>query len=413
MGMSSVTLKKHYRLFTIFGIRVAVHPSVVVLGLLMAWRLASFYYPETISGLTAMTYASMAGLTAVGLILSVVLHEIAHTLAARRRGLAIRGVTVYVFGGVADFEDEPATPGAEFVTAAVGPLTSLLLAVLLELASAFAPPVAGAVIHVVAGLNLALAIFNLVPAFPLDGGAMLRAAVWAYRLDRDAATRTTVHLGQGCGALLAAIGVFTLLGGGVVDGLWRLVLGVLLFAAARMAAATQLMTEVLRGRPVGEVVNRNLITVKPESTLDEVADALLGIQVDRGLPVTDADGTLLGFIDGQTLLDVPPHAWLHRTAQDVVRPCEASLLISPDADAWDATRIVRRRGSLVVVDHGVLIGTLSMEDSSGFATRYDTIFGHPQRTDPSPRTTLGRVARLLSPRGFFRRLKERRHSGLH
>ena len=212
-------------LFKLLGFEVKVDITWTILALLVTWTLALGFFPERYENLTTVTYWWMGVIGALGLFASIVFHELCHSLVARRNGLPMEGITLFIFGGVAEMHEEPASPKAELWMAVAGPLSSILLALIFYLASlagkagALPLPVTG-VISYLALINGILAGFNLLPAFPLDGGRILRAILWMRSGSLRLATRIASGIGSGFGTLLIILGVFSVLFGSFIGGIW-------------------------------------------------------------------------------------------------------------------------------------------------------------------------------------------------
>ncbi len=231
-------------LFEVLGFKVHIDASWLLLAGLIVWSLAAGYFPAVAPGRGAAAYWAMGLAGLIGLALSLVVHELAHSLVARRHGMVIAGITLFLFGGIAEMAAEPKAPKGEFRMAIAGPLTSLALAGLAwgaMLAAGAAGISAGnpvlAVVDYLATINLFLAAFNMVPAYPLDGGRVLRAALWAWRGDLAWATRMASASGVACGFALMALGAWSAATGAWVAGLWWFVLGLFLRTAALAARA--------------------------------------------------------------------------------------------------------------------------------------------------------------------------------
>ena len=225
------------RLFSLFGFDVYVDISWLLLAVLIAWSLAVGVFPEMVSGLTPVTYWSMAIVATAGLMFSIVFHEMSHALVARHFALPIRGITLFIFGGVAEMHGEPTSAQSEFLMALAGPIASGVLGLLLFLllgsvASLDGPPAVGAVLWYLTYLNWILAAFNLLPAFPLDGGRMLRAVLWGWSKDLIRATWIASGAGRLLGILLIVLGVVEVVRGDFVGGVWLSLIGIFLRGAA-------------------------------------------------------------------------------------------------------------------------------------------------------------------------------------
>ncbi|MCK5276199.1 MAG: site-2 protease family protein, partial [Alphaproteobacteria bacterium] len=210
-------------LFRILGFQVKLDASWLILAVLVTWSLAAGYFPARYEGLSGPTYLWMGVAGALGLFASIVFHELSHSLVARRYGMQIRGITLFIFGGVAEMEDEPPTAKAEFLMAIAGPIASAVLSVSFNILGDFgvrmgmAAPVP-AVLGYLSFINMLLAAFNLVPAFPLDGGRMLRAVLWGWKGDLRWATRIAANAGASFGFALIAFGLFNIITGNLIGG---------------------------------------------------------------------------------------------------------------------------------------------------------------------------------------------------
>jgi Zn-dependent protease len=240
-------------LFSLFGFKVSVDASWLLLAVLITWSLAVGYFPQAAPGLPKETYwwLGVAGL--IGFAFSIVFHELSHSLVARRFDMPIRGITLFVFGGVAEMEDEPPGAKAEFWMAIAGPLMSFFLALVFFLlgglfveAGAAKPTPLAVLFGLLAYINTVLGVFNLVPAFPLDGGRVLRAALWYWKGDIAWATRVAASAGSVFGFVLIAIGLVNAVTGNIVGGLWWFLIG-------RFFARGGRRRSVAADRPLGAV----------------------------------------------------------------------------------------------------------------------------------------------------------------
>lgn len=234
-------------LFDLFGFKVRIHASWLLLAALIVWSLAAGYFPHAAPGLAVSTYWGMGLAGLVGLAGSIVVHELAHSLVARRYEMPIAGITLFVFGGVAEMENEPKTPKGEFLMAVAGPVMSVAIAVLMYAVASLVVRWGGggggwavAVLAYLALINLLLAIFNLIPAFPLDGGRMLRAALWAWRGDLMWATRMASFSGVTIGMAIMGLGLWLALTGSTITGLWWVLIGFFVRTSALQAWRIQL-----------------------------------------------------------------------------------------------------------------------------------------------------------------------------
>ncbi len=252
------------RIGTIAGIDIDIHVSWIIILVLLTVSLATGWFPQLYPGWSIVTYWLIALLSSLLLFASVLLHELAHSLVARRRGLPVKNITLFIFGGVSNIEQEPQSPGIEFQMAVVGPLTSLVIGFicfLLQLPLRGSNSPLEGILFYLAVTNILLGIFNLIPGFPLDGGRVLHSIVWRLSGNMRQATRVASLTGQFIAYLLILIGIWTFFAGDLLNGLWFGFIGWFLLNAAQSANTQGMLTSVLRGVKVGEVMNPKPTTV--------------------------------------------------------------------------------------------------------------------------------------------------------
>jgi Zn-dependent protease/predicted transcriptional regulator len=311
---------------------------------------------------------------------SLLLHELAHSLVAKRLGIGISGITLFVFGGVSRMTSEPRSAADELKMAVAGPGTSAALgAIFLGLWLAATAAGAGKVIQVgllwLGIVNFVLAGFNLIPGLPLDGGRVLRAIVWGATNDLNHATYIASLAGQGFAYLLMAVGVirfFTVgaLAGftaGLTAGVWLVFLGWFLLDAARGSYQQQLLQSALSGVRVRDIMTPKVITIAPDLTLQQAVDEYFLRLNHAAFPVAD-DNSIRGILTLPHVRQIAREQWPYTRAIDVVDSLDAGDLMRPDADAWDAltTMAGKDSGRLLVVDGGALVGILSRTDIMRF-----------------------------------------------
>ena len=365
---------KSITLFYLFGFRVKIDLSWLILGMLVSWTLAAGVFPALYHGLTPMVYWSM-GVAGVALLLfSIVFHELCHSLVARYYGFPIKGITLFIFGGVAEMDQEPPTAKSEFWMAAAGPASSALLAAGLYAVHNIAVhghwpvPVIG-VAGYLGNLNLILALFNLVPAFPLDGGRILRAVLWGWKRNFEWATRIASRIGAAFGMALIVLGVFAFITGNVIAGLWWALIGLFLRAAARMSYQRVMIGRELQGEPVSRFMNTHVVSVGPAITLRALVDDYLFKYHFKMYPVVDG-GKVIGCVFSDQLKTVPHDEWDHVQVREVMQPCCAENTIPPGRDAMQAWQLMRGSGRsrLMVVDGERLVGIVTLRDLMEYLT---------------------------------------------
>ncbi len=353
------------RLGRVAGIPVGVHYTWFVALWVLSWSLARTYFPARLPGLPPETYWTMGLAAALLLFGSVVAHEVGHALAARRYGIRTRGIVLFMFGGVAQIGREPPTAPAELAVALAGPATSLAVAALAAAGRWAASGTAlGALAGYVAWANTALAVFNLIPGFPLDGGRVLRALVWGMTGDLTRATRIASRAGQGVAVAFIAAGILLAFTGNVVGGLWLVLLGWFLDAGAQAGYQQVLLRQALEDVRVADVMSRALHTVDPALTLDQlIADYLLPLK-HGGFPVVWGD-RLLGIVTLHDVKEVPRERRAATTVREVMTPLQRLRTVRPSASAYEAFERMTQDGIgrvLVVGDDGTLVGILTRSD---------------------------------------------------
>lgn len=359
---------KRVPLVRLLGFEIRFDLTWLILVALIVWTLSAGYFPTTYRDLSGSTYFWMAVLGAIGLIASIVIHELSHSVVARRFGMEIHGITLFAFGGAAEMASEPPTAKAEFWMAIAGPIASLVLAALFfvvgaALDAADQPQPLVGVIAYLAGINVIIALFNLVPAFPLDGGRVLRAALWSWRGDLRWATRIAANIGGGFGLGLIFLGVVNVFGGNIVGGMWMFLIGLFVRAAAASSYRALVTREVLGEMPVAGFMNREPITIAPDASVSALIEDYVLARYLKMVPVVDS-GRLLGLVDVRAAKAVPREAWSQTRVRDIMTPASDENTIAPAAGATEALERMQRTGRsrLLVAEDGRLVGVVSLRD---------------------------------------------------
>jgi Zn-dependent protease/predicted transcriptional regulator len=364
---------RQFPLFRLFGFQVKLDLSWLLIALLITWTLAAGLFPESYPGLSREMYWWMGIAGAVGIFFSIVFHEFCHSLVARHYGLNIRGITLFIFGGVAEMEKEPSTPKSEFLMAIAGPLASFLLAFifqqihLLALSNEWSVFFIG-VTYYLAYLNTILAIFNLVPAFPLDGGRMLRAALWAWKKDLLSATRIASQIGSGFGLVMMVLGVLWVLQGYFVTGMWWFLIGVFLRFAAAASFKQILFQEALQHQPIRRFMTTQPVTVPSLLSIEQLVKEYIYRHHFKMFPVVE-DSHLLGCITTHEVKTVPQELWSNRTVRELTSPPSAANTVSPDMDAMHVLSLMTQPNAssrYMVVEDEQLLGIISLTDLKEF-----------------------------------------------
>ena len=363
---------KRIELFSLFGFRVRVDVSWIVIAVLVTWSLAVGVFPAIHPEWSTRLYWIMGIGGAIGLFASIIVHEFAHSLVARRFGIPMTGITLFIFGGVAEMSDEPPSPRAEFWMAVAGPAASLVVA-----GSCWAAAAAGAavglpdavvtVVGYLATINLILVAFNMMPAFPLDGGRVLRAALWGWKDDIRWATRISSNVGSAFGALLIGLGLVSLLVGRLIGGLWWILIGLFVRQAAQASYRQILLRRELEGEQVRRFMNHDPVSVPRQLSLEALVEDFVYRHHHKMFPVVDGD-RLVGCVTTREIREVPRDQWDRQTVGSVARDCSSDNTVAADADAMEAlSKMTSAKASrLMVVDGDRLVGVLSLKDLLGF-----------------------------------------------
>jgi Zn-dependent protease/CBS domain-containing protein len=354
-------------LFRLLGFEVKVDFSWVFLALLVTWSLAEGFFPASHPGLAPATYWSMGAAGAAGLFASIVLHELSHSVVARHYRLPIRGITLFIFGGVAQMEKEPESPKVEFLMAAAGPVASAALAAgfygLSVVAAGAAPVSVYGTTRYLALINGLLAAFNLLPAFPLDGGRVFRSILWHLKGNLEAATRTSSRVGSAFGLGLMLLGIVEVLTGNVVGGIWWVLIGMFLRGAASASYMQMLTRSALEGEPVRRFMTADPVTVEPGVTVRELVEDYVYRYHHELFPVAD-EGRLLGCVSVRQVKALPREKWDWTRVRDLSEPCGEDNTVEADTDAVEVLARMNRTGTsrLMVTERGRLVGILTLKD---------------------------------------------------
>jgi Zn-dependent protease len=353
----------------ILGIPIDLDPSWFLVFALLTWTLAVGYYPATFKGWPVAEYWIVGAITACCLYGSVLLHELGHSVVARRYGIPVRRITLFIFGGVAQIASEPPSPGAEFWVAIAGPVVSALLAAAFHLAEPVLPSGSAllALAMYLAYINGALVLFNLIPGFPLDGGRIFRALVWGLTRSLRRATVIAGNVGRFIGFLFILAGVWQILGGNLINGMWIAFIGWFLESAALAQIQLQTLHALLAGHTVAESMSHRY----PEIDADTALNALRDDPVLRpGAPsaVVKSGEHVLGLLSPDAFDEVPRAQWATTPVAQVMIPLSRMQWVRPDTDLEAALEQMDRDGlqQLPVMEDGQVVGMLTRSDLLSF-----------------------------------------------
>jgi Zn-dependent protease/CBS domain-containing protein len=366
------------RLFRVGGIEIDIDYSWLLIFLLVLWSLSVGYFPSVAPGMGVGIYWVAGLIATVGLFGSILLHELSHSFAARRAGIDVPAITLFLFGGVSEMSDEPRRPPTEIWIAAVGPLTSFALAgvfwVAYALWPAAEPGLVGPIIGYLAFINAALGVFNLLPGFPLDGGRILRAAVWWRTGSLERATRVATNAGKGFAIGLMVLGALEIFGGSLIGGIWLILIGLFLRGMAQASYQAVVLRHALGDVEVGEVMIRDPVSVAPDTSIRSLIDDYFLAYGYRGFPVVE-NGQVRGVISIAEVKDVPAERRDEVRVADTMRRIEPALLVDPHAALSDALRQMARErtGRLVVSRDGALLGMITKTGLSRFVEMHEVL----------------------------------------
>ena len=356
------------RLFTVQGFAIKVDPSWFVVAALITWSLTVHYFPLQFPGQSQAVYLGMAVAAMLGFFASLLLHELSHSVVARRHGVRVASITLFLLGGMAEMQEDPPTADAEIQISLAGPVASFALALGFGLANVLWGQIAtgdpvGAILGYLSAINLILALFNLLPAFPLDGGRVLRAWLWKRSGNILSATETAAKSGLALAAVLIGLGLLSFVSGYLVSGLWQVLLGGFLALVARSSHEQQIRKAAFADLTVFDAMTPNPVTVEPGMTLSHVIEQIVLRRGLSFLPVVE-DQVLIGKIDQDVLMGIDRENWSSTRIDDVFVDLANETLLSPQTPIPDLFRLIgstRQRKFLVTEGHR-LVGVISLAD---------------------------------------------------
>jgi Zn-dependent protease/CBS domain-containing protein len=349
----------------ILGIPVGLDYSWFLIFVLLTWTMAVGYYPAEFKNWPVIQYWLLGAATAIMLFVSVLLHELGHSVVAMRYNIPVRSITLFIFGGVSQISTEPPSATAAFWISIAGPAVSFALAGLFGLLQPFFIGVAPllALFKYLVYINVALGVFNLIPGFPLDGGGVFRAIVWGFNRNMRRATLIAANVGRFIAYLFIIFGVWQIIEGRFFDGMWIAFIGWFLESAAVAQVQQQMLERVLAGHNVSAAMRRDYTAVTPDTTLEQlVNDHILGSGL-RSLVVKHGD-KVAGLLTLHHIKRFARSEWPMVTADQAMIPAEQMKRVRPDTELWAALEEMDRDGvnQLPVMVDGQIQGMLSRED---------------------------------------------------
>lgn len=363
-------LKSNLGLGRIAGIPVRVHISWFLVFLMVTWNLAGSVFPQQYPAWSPGLYLVAGLVTSVLFFVSVLLHELAHSLVALRRGLPVRDITLFIFGGVSEISEEPQTPATEFLMALVGPLTSLVLGGLLLAAAVLSRGSSGflsALCLYLGEINISLGLFNLIPGFPLDGGRVLRSILWYRSRNLPRATRIASLVGQGVAYLFIVAGIWQIFIGQWGNGVWIAFIGWFLDNAAQSSYRQMAVRNMLVGHTVREIMTQDCYPLSPAMLLEELVRGHILGTGRRCFPIVE-DGQLRGLLTLHNVKGVPQAQWGAVTVEQVMTPLAQIKAVGPDDGLWSVMQEMTEGGvnQLPVMEGSQLVGMLRRDNLVSF-----------------------------------------------
>jgi Zn-dependent protease/predicted transcriptional regulator len=360
------------KLFKVFGIEIRLDYSWFIIFALFAYYFGFYYFPSYLPGLNKGLLALITIVTVIVFFISVLIHEMSHSLVARRRGTPVERITLFLFGGMAQIEKEPETPYSEFIMAIAGPVASFVLAGIFGVIWFFTRDIRPMAIPVgyLAVINLVLGIFNMLPGYPLDGGRVLRSIIWKVTGNLKRATLIASTAGRVLGFMIIAGGIYFIFTGNFLNGIWLSFIGWFLQSSAQMGYRQLIIETSIKGIKVKDIINENIVYVLKDITLQGlVNDYFMKYRFGR-FPVIEDEETqkLIGIISLHDIKEVPREEWPEVKAGDIVKPVSDSEKLSLSTSVSDAIKKMGKNNlsHLVVMSGGKLRGIITKSDVMRF-----------------------------------------------
>jgi len=385
-------MNENVSLGRIAGIHVGFNWSLLVIAALIAWSLAVGILPSAAPGQTSGAYWTAGIVSAFVYLASLLAHELAHSIVAMRRGVKVEGITLWLFGGVSRFSSESSSPGGQAWITFVGPLTSLVLGVVFFLLSVAIgggaqPSLLAATLSWLGYINILLGVFNLLPAFPLDGGRILQSLIWLRTGDRLRATHIAARIGKAFAFLFIAYGLLTFFVARTnIGGIWFVFLGWFLLSAARAEEAGGLIRQALSGISVGEVMTPDPVQAPDDTTVEDALHGYILASRHSTFPTHDAGGQLSGLLTLTALKNVAPNARATTIIKEIICPLDKVSTARPSDPATNLLNDSQgcSEGRTLVVDNGLLVGIVSPSDINRLLQRSSLGRSQGAPTLPSP-----------------------------
>lgn len=370
------------------GIRIKIHYTFIIIFVMVTWSLSAYLIPTLIPGLGFAVNLYIAVSGAAVLFSSVILHELAHSIMAIRYGIKVRQIVLFIFGGVSDIEEEPEEFQKEFKIAVVGPLTSFVLAGIFSLVSFIIENILGSsistawqaidvVLYYGAAANIMLGAFNLIPAFPLDGGRILRAILVRRKRDFEAATRSVIRISILISYALMGFGFLGIISRTFIGGLWILLIGWFLNAGAHSYVRQRELGSILSAVTLRHIMNTNMIGVKNGTNLYDVFTKYFGFYMKTAFPVTDDLGSVIGLITLNVARAIPENKRPYTTVDDIMIPRNELIIMDANSNAEEAlNKMALRKMNILFIsnEEGNIAGLVTKTDILNIAAERKKYF---------------------------------------
>ncbi|MDE1826753.1 MAG: site-2 protease family protein [Thaumarchaeota archaeon] len=383
-----------FQIGQIKGIGIRLHFTLIITFILIDWTLATYFMPDYVKGLTSSDYWLMGSIGTGLLFFSILLHELAHSMVATRYNIPVKSITLFIFGGVSDIAKEPSDFHQEFKMSIAGPLASFGLAAILAFffwldssvldSSNVFPLYAKGILFYAAIANLMLGTFNLIPAFPLDGGRVLRAALVRWRKDYHEATKVATTIGVVISYIFMGFGFMTFFRGDFIGGLWIVLIGWFIHSGAQSYMSQFELTTTLRGIIANNIMNPRIISVKQDASIGFVLKNFFIASMKSELPVTDEQGHLLGMVTLKEVLDVPENQREIVRVKNIMLSINYIAIVFPETEVEKALlEMVKKRVGKVFVcsKDGKLLGVISKTDIIELANERQKYFQNLRKSD--------------------------------
>jgi Zn-dependent protease len=368
MARSGITIGK------LSGITISIDYSWFFIFLLVTWSLAANYFPSVFPDWSIAQSIAAGLITSLLFFASVLAHELGHSITAQKHGIPVSSITLFIFGGLANISREPEKPGVEFKIAIAGPLTSIVLGIIFWVLYFFLPsPRFDAVAEIafwLGWINLTLAVFNLLPGFPLDGGRVLRAIIWKVSKNPHKATQWVANIGRGIAYLMIAAGIVIMFTGNVINGLWLAFIGWFISNAATGNSRRVSVQQELQKYTVAELMKINYVKIPASISIEEMYNEYIRQNRKSYLVITSGSETL-GLVNMHLLRKLDKQQWSIKTASEVMTPLNRLRSLPPEADLIAAVRLFQEEkiDLLPVVREGEIIGLIGYEDLVNFLNK--------------------------------------------